>query len=110
MGKTVVSWIDITKAHAKLNPGKSLKVFLPAAQKEWKLIKAGLHPTKMAKTASSDIKNVVKLVKSKKTGKKSKGSSKKSRRPRKGSKKRGKSRKNKKGGSCAATASEVPNQ
>ena len=52
MGKTIVGWIDITKSHAKLNPGKSLREFIPAAQKEWKLIKAGLHPTKMVKTAS----------------------------------------------------------
>jgi hypothetical protein len=69
MGKTTVSWLDIIKAHTKLNPGKSLKAFIPDAQKEWKQVKAGLHPTKMAKTALADIKAVKGLIKSKKVRK-----------------------------------------
>ena len=105
MGKTIVGWIDITKAHAKLNPGKSLREFLPAAQKEWKLIKAGLHPTKMVKTASSDVKALVKLVK---PGKKSRKAAKKSRskkvsKKNNSKKKHSKKNKAKKGGGCPST-------
>ena len=76
MGKKVVSWLDTTKHHSKLNPGKSLKAFLPAAQKEWKQIKAGNHPTKMAKPpAEKGVKDVVKIKKTRKRGKSSKGKS-----------------------------------
>ena len=32
-------WLKIVKKHAKLNPGKSLKEYLPDAQAEYKKLK-----------------------------------------------------------------------
>ena len=41
-----VTWLDVVKTQLAANPGKSVKDVVPAARKEWNLIKSGKHPTK----------------------------------------------------------------
>ena len=41
-----VTWLDVVKTQLGANPGKSVKDVVPAARKEWNLIKSGKHPTK----------------------------------------------------------------
>ena len=41
-----VTWLDVVKSQLAANPGKSVKDVVPAARKEWNLIKSGKHPTK----------------------------------------------------------------
>ena len=49
MGKQVVTWRQVVAGVSKTAPkGTGLKGILPLAKKEWSLIKAGKHATKMA--------------------------------------------------------------
>ena len=41
-----VTWLDVVKSELAKAPGKSVKDIVPAARKEWNLIKSGKHPTK----------------------------------------------------------------
>ena len=41
-----VTWLDVVKSELAKAPGKSVKDVVPAARKEWNLIKSGKHPTK----------------------------------------------------------------
>lgn len=59
----MVKWLDIVKKHAKLNPGKSLKEYLPHAKAEWDQLK---------KSGQVVVASASKAVKSVKIGGKSK--------------------------------------
>lgn len=55
----MVKWLDIVKKHAKLNPGKSLKEYLPQAKVEWDQLK---------KSGQVAVTSATKAVKSVKLG------------------------------------------
>jgi len=68
MSKTPTTWLNTVKRLLKEGgPGTSMKTVLPLAKKEWALIKAGKHPTKMQATKSTTAKR--KPRKSRKTKK-----------------------------------------
>ena len=76
MGKQVVTWRQVVAGVSKTAPkGTGLKGILPLAKKEWSLIKAGKHATKMAAqkiglaTTSKKRKRKSKKRSSKKTAK-----------------------------------------
>ena len=57
-------WLKIVKKHAKLNPGKSLKEYLPDAQAEYKKLKQSGKV--ILKTAVEKTKKVLRKPKHKK--------------------------------------------
>jgi len=60
-------WLKIVKKHAKLNPGKSLKEYLPAAKEEYQKLKAS------GKVVLKSVVDTGKKMISKKKGKKQRG-------------------------------------
>lgn len=81
-------WLKIVKKHAKLNPGKSLKEYLPVAQAEYKKLKASgkVTLTSAVKTTKKVGKKMMKKFKKQHTKKMKKHS--------KGKKQRGGARDN----------------
>jgi len=55
-----VTWLDVIKSQLASSPGKSVGDIIPAASKEWKLIKQGKHPTKTKGTAINKSKKSTK--------------------------------------------------
>lgn len=60
----MTKWLDVVKKHAKLNPGKSMKEYLPHAKAEWDQLK---------KSGQVVVASASKAVKSVKIGGKHKG-------------------------------------